>query len=171
MSLYAPEWTLDDVIIVTPERRDAAEGPIASLLISTPMKEKGAQEVMAQGIPQRATRKVAKARDRASGAKIIVAANMTCEISHVIWRSGRIAVIFLSSAAIPGGGRGVNLGRLLSGGWTQKGKRTDAMNVMDEKTTRDKLPTRPTSPSMSLGCVASLGTSYRKYVSPTQVVL
>jgi hypothetical protein len=135
------------------------------------MKANGAQLLTAHGIPQMATKKVATALDRANGAKIIVAANITCEISHVVCRSGRMVVIFLSSAATPGGGLGVNLGLLLSGGCTQNGNRTELMNVMEEKTTSDKLPTRPTSPSMSVGCVASFGTSYRKYVSPTQVVL
>lgn len=166
-----PERRLEEVIIVTPEERDDWEGFMASLLISMPMKVKGAQQVTAQGMPQRATRKVATARERAKGAKIMVAANMTWEISQVVWRSGRMPITFLSSEARPGGGRGVNLGRLLSGGWTQNGRRTEPMKVMEEKTTSDKLPTRPTSPSISAGCVASLGTSYRKYVSPTQVVL
>lgn len=85
---------------------------MASLLISTPMKAKGAQELTAQGIPQTATRPVAKARERAKGAMIIVAAKMKWDIHHVVWRSGRMAVIFLSIAATPGGGRGVNRERM-----------------------------------------------------------
>ncbi len=162
---------VEDVIIVTPERRDACVGSIARRLISTPMNAKGAQQLTAHGMPQMATRKVATARERAKGAKIIVAANITWEISHVVCKSGRIRVIFLSKAATPGGGRGVNFGRLLSGGWTQNGRRTELINVIDEKTTSERLPTRPTSPNMSAGRSASLGTSYRKYVSPTHVVL
>ena len=49
------------------------------------------------------------------------------------------------------GGRGVN-GRLRgeSGDWTTKGSRTEATKVMSEKTTRDREPTRPTSPRVSL---------------------
>ena len=150
------------MIIVTPERREAWEGFIARRLISTPMNAKGAQQLTAQGMPQIATRKVAKARERARGAKIIVAAKTTWEISQVVWRSGRIFMIFVSKAAMPGGGRGVNRARLVSGDWTQNGRRTELMKVMDEKTTSERLPTRPTSPSISTGRSASLGTSYRK---------
>jgi hypothetical protein len=39
---------------------------------------------MAQGIPQRATRKVANAREWANGAKIIVAANIIWEINQAV---------------------------------------------------------------------------------------
>jgi hypothetical protein len=72
---------LADVIIVTPERVvDPAMTPplpfIVSLLISTPMKANGAQPLIAHGMPQTATRKVANPREWASGAKIMVAANM-----------------------------------------------------------------------------------------------
>ena len=69
-------------------------------------------------------------------------------------------VIFLRSGAIDRGKRG--LLRLLSGGWTQNGKRTELMNVMAEKTTSERLPTRPTSPRMSFHCADPFGTSYRK---------
>ena len=81
---------------------------MASLLISMPMKAKGAHELMAHGMPQMATRAVAKARERAKGAKIMVAANTKCDIHQVVCRFGRMAVIFLRMAAMPGGGRGVN---------------------------------------------------------------
>lgn len=155
-SAKPPERMLEDVIMVT---RDDGDGFMASLLISTPMKAKGAQQLMAQGIPQRATKNVAKARDRARGAKTMVAANMMCEINHVVCKSGRTLGTFFNREAIPGGGRGVNRGRLLSGGCTQNGKSTAPKRVMDEKTTSDELPTRPTSPSISLGRTASLGTS------------
>jgi hypothetical protein len=113
-------------------------------------------------MPQMATRKVANARERARGAKIMVAAKTMWEMSQVVWRSGRIFVILLRKAARPGGGRGVNRGRFVSGGWTQNGRSIELMNVMDEKTTSERLPTRPTSPSMSAGRAASLETSYRK---------
>ena len=69
--------------MVTPERVDGGMF-MASLLISTPMNENGAQPLTAQGMPQTATRKVAKARDRANGAKMRVAANMQWEISHAV---------------------------------------------------------------------------------------
>lgn len=84
---------------------------MASLLISMPMKANGAHELIAHGIPQMATRTVAKVRERAKGARIIVPAKTKCDIHHVVWRFGRIAVIFLRNAATPGGGRGVNRDR------------------------------------------------------------
>jgi hypothetical protein len=150
------------VIIVTPECEFgiAAAPPIVSLLISTPINAKGAQPLIAHGIPHTATRKVANAREWARGAKIIVAANMICEINQAVWRSGRNAVTALRAAAMPGGGRGVNRVRLVSGGWIQNGKRTELKKVMDEKTVNDRLPTRPTSPSISVAlAISSLGTS------------
>jgi hypothetical protein len=127
------------------------------------MNAKGAQALIAQGIPQTATRVVAKAREWANGAKIMVTANMSWEMNQAVWRSGRIAVKAFSTAAMPGGGRGVKRERLLSGDCTQKGRRTELMKVMDEKTTSERLPTRPTSPSISVDLViSSFGTSYRK---------
>src|SRR4051794_20494093 len=107
---------LAEVIIVTPECEFgiAAAPPIVSLLISTPINAKGAQPLIAHGIPHTATRKVANAREWARGAKIIVAANMICEINQAVWRSGRNAVTALRAAAMPGGGRGVNRVRLVS---------------------------------------------------------
>ena len=82
-----------DVIMVTPEDRAAADGLIPSRLISTPMKAKGAHPLTAHGIPHTATSNVAKARVRAKGAKIIVAANTRCDINHAFWRSGRYLII------------------------------------------------------------------------------
>lgn len=53
------------------------------------------------------------------------------------------------------GGRGVKgREREVSGDWTTKGRRMDAMKVMMEKTTRDREPTRPTSPRASLDAEA-----------------
>lgn len=147
-----------EVIMVTPERVEGGTF-IASLLISTPMNANGAQPLTAQGIPQTATRKVATARERAKGAKIMVAANMQWEISQAIWRSGRIEVILFRKAAMPGGGRGVKRVRLLSGGRTQKGRTIELINVIEEKTTSERLPTRPTSPRMSFHWGEPLGTS------------
>ena len=135
---------------------------MANLLISTPMNANGAQPLTAQGIPQMATRKVATARERANGAKIMVAANMQWEINQATCRSGRMEVILFRKAAMPGGGRGVKRVRLLSGGLTQNGRTIELMNVMEENTTRERLPTRPTSPRMSFHWGDSLGTSKRK---------
>ena len=154
---------LADVIIVTPDREDGIAGeypPIVSLLISTPIKANGAQPLIAQGIPHTATRKVAKARECARGAKIIVAANIMWEISQAVWRSGRIAVMALRTAATFGGGRAVNRVRLVSGCMIQKGRSTELRTVMDEKTVNERLPTRPTSPSISVAlAISSFGTS------------
>jgi hypothetical protein len=114
------------------------------------MKEKGAQHEIAQGMPQIATRKVAKRSDRAKGAKIIVQPNMTCDINQAVCKSGRKVITLLSSVAMPGGGRGLKVGLLWSGGRTQKGRSTELMKVMKEKITRERLPRRPTSPRVSL---------------------
>ena len=71
-----------------------------------------------------------------------------------------MAVRALRTPAMPGGGRGVKRERLLSGACTQNGRTTALKKVMDEKTTSDKLPTRPTSPSISVALArSSFGTS------------
>lgn len=142
--------------------RELADCGMARRLISTPIKANGAQQVTAHGIPQIATSKVAERRDRARGAKIMVAANMRCDINHAVCRSGRTLVILFRTAATPGGGRGVKVGFLLSGGRTPKGRRTELTNVIQEKMTRERLPRRPTSPRVSFDSAASLGASYRK---------
>lgn len=67
----------------------AGSGFVARRLISTPMNANGAQDDTAQGIPQIATRNVAKRTDRANGAKNMVPANSMCEIIHAVCRSGR----------------------------------------------------------------------------------
>ena len=61
------------------------------------------------------------------------------------------AVTKRAKGPMKAGGRGVNgRERDVSGDWTTKGRRIDAMKVMMEKTTRDREPTRPTSPRASL---------------------
>ena len=156
---------------MTPEERAAAGRPMPSRLISTPMNANGAQPLTAHGIPQMATSNVAKALDRAMGANIIVAANKRCDINHAFCRSGRTFVIFFNNSARPGGGREVKAGFCVSGGCTQKGRRTELKKVINENTTRERLPTRPTSPRASFVSEPDSGDSYRKYVSPTHVVL
>lgn len=145
--------------MVTPEDRAAADGLIPSRLISTPMNANGAQPLMAHGMPLMATSRVAKARDRARGAQIIVVKNKTCDINHAFCRSGRNLAILFKKAARPGGGRDVKVGFLVSGGWTQNGRRTELRNVMHEKTTSERLPTRPTSPRTSLEPSTASGAS------------
>lgn len=130
---------------------------MANLLISTPIKANGAQPEIAHGMPHMDTKKVATATDLANGANIMVAANMKCEISHAVCKSGRAVLIFLSNAARPGGGRGVKPGFRLSGLRIPKGRNTELINVMSEKITSDKLPIRPTSPNVSVDCVADSG--------------
>src|SRR5215471_8467384 len=114
------------------------------------MKANGAQVVTAHGIPQRATRKVAKGRDLASGAKTIVAANIMCEIIHAICRSGRTKANFLRNRTTPGGGRGANDAFLFSGDRIPNGRTTELTNVIRENITRERLPMRPTSPRVSV---------------------
>ncbi|WEW59947.1 hypothetical protein PRK78_005429 [Emydomyces testavorans] len=146
------------------EFRDEEVG-IASRLISTPIKANGAQQVTAQGIPQMATRNVAKRTDFAK-------ANKMCEIIHAVCKSGRTNDIFLRKRTTPRGVLRANRLLLSSGGRTPNGRITELTNVINEKITSAKLPRRPTSPSVSFDfSTAEFGASYRKYVSPTQVLL
>jgi hypothetical protein len=144
----------------------------ARRLISTPMKANGAHPLTAHGIPQMETRKVANRRDRVSGAKTMVSANIMCDIIHAVCKSGRIKATLLSSRMMLRGNRGANDDFLFWGDRTPKGRTTELMKVIREKITRDTLPRRPTSPRISFEfSIADCGTSYRKYVSPTHVLL
>ena len=138
-------------------------------LISMPIKAKGAQQAIAQGMPQRETRTVAMPRERTKGARAMATANRICEYCHAFRRSGffvgiRVVSVLTRGMAVSnrgrrkGGGRGVKLREGLGGSlaegeegdWMIIGRPMEAMNVMMEKTTRESDPTRPISPRASL---------------------
>lgn len=104
------------------------------------------------------TMMVAICRLLTNGAINIAPAKMMWLNCQAVRRSG----LHLSSAVTKGakgprkaGGRGVNgREREVSGAWTTNGRRMDATKVIMEKTTRDKEPTRPTSPRASLDAAA-----------------
>ena len=125
-------------------------------MISIPMKVNGAQQAIAQGMPQTDTMIVAMRRDLTKGAKHIAAAKIRWLHCHAVRRSGLWFWNRVTRGPKPGGGRGVN-GRLLaedSGASTSQGSVTEAMNVMMENMTRDREPTRPTSPRVSVEALA-----------------
>lgn len=115
-----------------------------------PMKAKGAQQARAQGIPQMETMMVAICKERTKGAKHIAPAKIRCDHCQAVRRSGLFLFRVSIRGARVGGPRGVNLRRSWSGDWTTKGRRTEPAKVMIEKTTRERDPTRPTSPRVSL---------------------
>ena len=125
-------------------------------LISMPMNANGAQQARAHGIPQMETMMVAICRERTKGARHIAAAKMRWLHCQAVRRSG----LYLLRAEIMGvnvgGPRGVKRRRSWSGDWTTKGRMTEPRKVMMEKTTREREPTRPTSPRVSLEAVAEV---------------
>jgi hypothetical protein len=125
------------------------------------MNANGAHPETAQGIPQTETKKVANFKDRAMGANIIVPAKTRWERSHAVCKLGLTRLKRRSNAAIRGGGRDVKFAllELLSGERTPKGRRTDDRNVTPEKITSDRLPSLPTSPSVSEELAADSGFS------------
>jgi len=93
---------------------------------------------------------VAIFNDRTKGAKDMEAAKIKWLVIHAVIRSGLYSLSFLTRGAMLCGGRGVNSLFSLPGDCTTQGSRTDPANVTIENTTRDKEPTRPTSPRASL---------------------
>lgn len=155
------------------------EGEGSSLLISTPMKAKGAQEASAHGLwkgycqtfremgrkrddtymPHIETSVVANRSEVTNGARAIEPAKMRWEIIHAVMRSGLYSLIFVTIGAMLGGGRGVKPGFSSSGERTTHGSSTDPAKVMMEKTMRERLPIRPISPRASLDSCAVFGAS------------
>ena len=95
------------------------------------------------------TRTVAIFKDRTKGAKDIAPANIRWLAIQAVNRSGLYSCSVVTKGAILFGGRGVNPRFSLSGDCTTHGRRIEPANVMIEKTTRDKDPTRPISPRAS----------------------
>lgn len=142
-----------------------AEGE--SLLISSPMIARGAQPYMAQDLgievsipvlcgsletyaPQRAMRVVANRNDVENGARIIEAANASCDTAHAevisIWYRWKSVAIRVKARGAFGIGR-----RALSseGNDTRKGRKIELVNDMMEKRTNASEPFRAISPTMS----------------------
>ena len=115
------------------------------------MKAKGAQQARAQGMPHTETRMVAMRRERTKGARHIEPANIKWLHCQAVRRSGLFLWRYAMNGGRLAGGRGVKfLAGPSVGDWTTQGRRIEAMKVMMEKTTREREPTRPTSPRASL---------------------
>ncbi len=115
-----------------------------------PMKAKGAQQARAQGTPQMETMMAAICRERTKGARHIAPAKMRWLHCQAVRRSGLYLSMISSRGVSLGGPRGVKRRRSLVGDWTTNGRRTELAKVMMEKTTRERDPTRPMSPRVSL---------------------
>jgi hypothetical protein len=118
--------------------------------------------------PQQAIMIVACLRLLTKGAMTILPAKIQCAVVHAVSRLG----LYFSNPVSRFGGW-VNPEPLSpsSGLCTKKGRRTDITNVMMEKAMRAIEPTRPTLPVRSPAALTSAGASYRRYTSPTHVVL
>ena len=111
-------------------------------------------------IPQIATRVVAKRREVTKGARAMELAKTRCESIQAVARSGFMLPRVLTSGAMLAGGRGVKHGFFSSSGdLMTQGRRTEPAKVMMEKAMRERLPTRPMSPSVSLDSRAVCGAS------------
>ena len=87
----------------------------------------------------------------------MAAANIRWLTSQVERRSGlRLCIVVRKDARI-GGGRGVNFRFSSSGDVMTQGRRTEPAKVTMEKMTRDRLPMRPISPSLSVEFLRSSG--------------
>lgn len=87
-------------------------------------------------------------------------AKTRCESIHAVARSGFSLLSVLTSGAMLAGGRGVKQGFFSSSGdLMTQGRRTDPAKVMMEKAMRERLPTRPMSPSVSFDSRAVCGAS------------
>ena len=95
------------------------------------------------------TMTVAIFKDRTKGAKDIAPANIRWLTIQAVNRSGLYSCRVVIKGAILFGGLGVNPRFSWSGDSTTHGSRMEPANVMIEKTTRDKDPTRPMSPKAS----------------------
>ena len=140
------------------------------LLISIPINVNGAQQESAHGLPfkistrepqavtptakthmpQIATMMLANMTDRTKGAKNMEAAKTKCDATQAVSRSGLYRPIRVRIGAMLAGGRGVNVRLSSSGGRTIHGPKTEAARETMEKIIKDKLPTRPMSPRVSL---------------------
>jgi len=120
------------------------------------MKAKGAQQAMAQGMPQTETMMVAMRRERTKGAKHIAPAKMRWLSCQAVRRSGLCLLREVRRGVRVGGPRGVKRRGVGSGDWTMKGRRTEPRKVIMEKTTRQREPMRPTSPRVSLEAEAEV---------------
>jgi len=111
-------------------------------------------------MPHIATRVVAKRREVTKGARAMEPAKTRCESIHAVARSGFSLLSVLTSGAMLAGGRGVKQGFFSSSGdLMTQGRRTDPAKVMMEKAMRERLPTRPMSPSVSFDSRAVCGAS------------
>lgn len=88
-------------------------------------------------------------RDLTNGVSPIANAKMRWLYIQAVTRSGLYFAMVVTNGAIVGGGRGVNRPLSKSGDFTSQGRVTVAMSVIMEKMTREREPTRPTSPSLS----------------------
>jgi hypothetical protein len=115
---------------------------------------------------------VALLKLRTKGAKTMELAKRQCEMVHAVSNDG---LYFSNSVTMPAifcGGRGVKeLAFSSAGDFTKKGSNTDITNVMMLKAIRAIEPIRPTFPVRSPAALTSAGASYRRYTSPTHVVL
>ena len=108
------------------------------------------------------TMTVAIFKDRTKGAKDIAPANMRWLTIQAVNRSGLYCCRVVTKGAILLGGRGVNPRFSWSGDCTTHGRRIEPANVIIEKTTRDKDPTRPMSPRASFESATDTCFEYRK---------
>jgi len=110
-------------------------------------------------MPQIETSIVGNRSDVTKGARAIEPAKIRCEIIQAVTRSGLNLLIVFTIGAMLGGGRGVKPGFSSSRDLTTHGSSTDPAKVMMEKTMRERLPTRPISPRVSLDSWAVFGAS------------
>lgn len=96
------------------------------------------------------TRTVAIWRDLTNGVSPIANAKIRWLYIQAVTRSGLYFAMVVTNGAIVGGGRGVNRPLSKSGDFTSQGSVTEAVSVMMENMTREREPTRPTSPSLSV---------------------
>merc|ERR1711964_628617 len=119
-----------------------------------PMDVLGAHEANTQGTPHKVTRKVAKRKECAIGARIM-ALNRRWPYIQAVRRSGLYLLAFVTTPAIAAGGRAVKFSS--SGDLTKSGIMRAPTKVTREKSTSEKLPIRPISPRASLDCLKSCG--------------
>merc|ERR1712144_140633 len=115
-----------------------------------PMSVLGAHEANTQGTPHKVTRKVAKRKECAIGARIMALLNRRWPYIQAVRRSGLYLLTFVTTPAIAAGGRAVKFSS--SGDLTKSG-----IMRAPTKVTREKLPIRPISPRASLDCLKSCG--------------
>lgn len=89
-------------------------------------------------------------RDLTNGVSPIANAKIRWLYIQAVTRSGLYFAMVVTNGAIVGGGRGVNRPPSISGDFTSQGSVTEAISVMMENMTREREPTRPTSPSLSV---------------------